>query len=396
MRQSNLALVVDLVRRRGPMSRSSLVSATGLTRSAIAGLLGELTELEVLVESEPDRDGTPGRPSPVVHVDDRHVGAIAVEVLVDEIAASIVALDGSIVTSVRRSRSRRRLSLANTVHDVAALVRRVDAQRKTARSGPVRRIVGVGVSVPGLVRRVDNTVVVAPNLGWVDADFATPLAAALDHPWPVAIGNDADLGALAEYRFGAGAGAEHMLFVSGEVGVGGGLIVGGQPLVGRSGFAGEIGHFPVNPNGRACSCGAVGCWETEIGEQAMLRRAGLPEEGGTAAVERLMAALADGDPRAMRSLDAEAHWLAVGLIGLLNVFDSELVVVGGLLGRVLPYLDDRLMHELDSRMFQHAHRAVAVLPASLGPSATTVGAAELAFADLISDPASVKRNPRSA
>jgi predicted NBD/HSP70 family sugar kinase len=396
MRQSNLALLVDLVRRRGPMSRSALVSATGLTRSAIAGLLGELTDLRLLVESAPAPDGSPGRPSPVVHVDDRHVGAIAVEVLVDEIAASIVALDGSIVTSVRRSRSRRRLSMSTTVRDVAALVHRVDAQRRTSRGGPERRIVGVGVSVPGLIRRADNSVVVAPNLGWVNADFATPLSAALGDEWPVAIGNDADLGALAEYRFGAGVGSEHLLFVSGEVGVGGGLIIGGEAMAGHSGFAGEIGHFPVNPAGRACSCGAVGCWETEVGEAAMLRRAGLPEDGGTPAVERLMGALAAADPAALASLDDEARWLAVGFTGLINVFDPDLVVVGGLLGRVLPYLDERLERDLGARLFSAARGSVPIRPAALGPAATTVGAAELAFAGLCRDPASIGPNRRSA
>jgi len=229
VRQTNLALVLDVVRRHGPMSRSALVAATGLTRSAIAGLLAELTDLRLVFEGAPERDGSPGRPSPIVHVDDRHLGALAIEILVDEIAASIVSLDGAIVTSMRRSRSRKRLSLGHTVRDVAALVGRVDDQRRSAgRSGPTRQIVGIGVSVPGLVRRTDNTILVAPNLGWVDADLASPLAALLDNGLPIHVGNDADLGAVAEYRFGAGMGAEHMLYVSGEVGVGGGVIIRGE------------------------------------------------------------------------------------------------------------------------------------------------------------------------
>lgn len=390
VRQSNLALVLDLVRRDGPMSRSAIVAATGLTRSAIAGLLGELEALRLVVEAVPSSDGSPGRPSPVARVDERHVGALAVEVFIDEIGVSIVSLDGAIVTSVRKVRSRRRLSLANTVRDVVQLVQSVDSERlRAGRGGIERTLVGVGVSVPGLVRQADNTIVVAPNLGWSEADFAGPLAAALGGNLPIHVGNDADLGARAESRFGAGVGANNLLYVSGEVGVGGGVVIDGSPLIGHSGYAGEIGHFPVNPNGRNCRCGAIGCWETEVGEQALLRRAGLPEDGGTSALERLFEMADAGERQALAALDEEARWLAIGLTGLINVFDPDRVVLGGLLGRLLPYVEERLLSELRQRRFRDVPRNIAVLGASLGASATTVGAAELAFDALTRDPAGV-------
>lgn len=397
VRRSNLALVLDLVRRHGPMSRSAIVATTGLTRSAIAGLLGELTALRLVVESPPEPDGSPGRPSPVVSVDSQHVGALAIEVMVDEIAVSIVSLDGAIVTSMRRSRPRRRLSIRHTITDVAELVERVDEQRRSAgRSGTPRHLVGIGVSVPGVIRGVDNVVMVAPNLGWVEADLAGPLAETLGNGLAIRIGNDADLGAQAESLFGAGVGSDLMLFISGEVGVGGGVVIDGVPLIGHSGFAGEVGHLPVNPDGRPCRCGATGCWETEVGEQALLRRAGLAENGGTQAVERFLALADEGDPMAIAALNEEAKWLAVGLTGLINVLDPDRVVIAGLLGRVLPYVKAQLDRELAARRFRHARREIPILAASLGTAATTVGAAELAFGALADDPARVMTAVRSA
>ena len=388
MRQSNLALVLDVLRRLGPMSRSALVAETGLTRSAIAGLVSELETLRLVVEAPPSSDGSPGRPSPIARIDDRQVGVLAIEVFVDEIAAAVVSLDGVIVSSIRRARGRRRLSLPNTVRDVAELVRRLEAQgRARGRGVDDRTLIAVGVSVPGLVRRSDNTVVVAPNLGWVESDLAGPLAEALNDGLPVVVGNDAELGALAESRFGAGVGASHLLFISGEVGVGGGFVIGGRPLAGHTGFAVEVGHVPVNPDGGPCRCGAVGCWETEIGEHALLRRAGLLETGGRRSVDELLGAAVAGDPGARQALDDEARWLAIGLTGLINVFDPDRVVLGGLLGRVLPHLRDRLDVELAERRFRHASRDVEVLEAALGEQATTVGAAELAFDALVRDPA---------
>jgi predicted NBD/HSP70 family sugar kinase len=390
LRRSNLALVLDQVRRRGASSRSELVAATGLTRSAIAGLVGELEAVGLVVETAPAPDGRPGRPSPVVRVDDGRVVALAIEIFVDEIGAAFVRLDGSIVASVRLARPRARVAAAETVADLVALVRRLGTEvREASPPGARRRIVGCGVSVPGLVRGLDGVVVAAPNLGWIDVPLAESLASALGLGVPVAVGNDADLGALAESRFGAGVGSDHMIFVSGEVGVGGGLVAAGRPVVGHLGFAGEIGHLPVNPDGRRCPCGSIGCWETEVGEAALLERAGLDPDGGRLAVEELLDRAAAGEQRAAEALAAEARWLAIGIAGLINVLDPDTVVLGGLFSRILPALRSRLDGALAERRYIAARRDVAVVGATLGPQTVTVGAAELAFGPLLDDPVGV-------
>jgi predicted NBD/HSP70 family sugar kinase len=390
LRRSNLALVLDRLRRHGSSSRSELVAATGLTRSAIAGLVGELEAIGLVVETPPARDGRPGRPSPVVQVEGSGVVALAIEIFVDEIGAAYVTLDGSVVSSIRQPRPRHRVAIAETVADVAGLVQQLETASGDVSSGPVRhRLIGCGVSVPGLVRDVDGFVVAAPNLGWIDVSLAESLASALDLGVPIHVGNDADLGALAESRFGAGVGSDHMIFVSGEVGVGGGLVAAGRPIVGRLGFAGEIGHLPVNPDGRRCRCGSIGCWETEVGEAALLERAGLDPDGGRAAVEELLGRAASGDPGAAEALAVEARWLAIGIAGLVNVLDPDTVVLGGLFSRILPALRTRLDDELAERRYVAARRDVAVVGATLGAQAVTVGAAELAFGRLLEDPAGV-------
>jgi predicted NBD/HSP70 family sugar kinase len=389
VRRANLALVLDQLRRRGPCSRSQLVAATGLTRSAIAGLVGELQTLGLVVERPPTPDGRPGRPSPVVQVDDRRVAALAIEIFVDEIGAAIVALDGDIVSSVRVARPRTRVAVTETLADVVLLVERLRAQAATLPQSRDRQVIGCGVSIPGLVRGDDGVVVAAPNLGWSDVPLADLLASALRPGVPIHVGNDADLGALAESRFGAGVGSDHMIFVSGEVGVGGGLVAAGQRVAGQLGFAGEIGHLTVNPDGRRCRCGSIGCWETEVGESALLERAGLDPDGGRTAVEELLVRAAAGDRRATGALVSEARWLAIGIAGLVNVLDPDTVVLGGLFARVLPAIREQLDLELAERRYLAARRDVAVVGAALGPRSVTVGAAELAFGPLLDDPAGV-------
>jgi predicted NBD/HSP70 family sugar kinase len=386
LRRSNLALVIDQLRRRGPCSRSQLVTATGLTRSAIAGLVGELEHLGLVIEERSTSDGRPGRPSPLVRIDGRSIGALAIEIFVDEVGASIVALDGTVVSSVRLARARDRVTVDSTIADIATLL---DQLGERADRDDERRLVGCGVSVPGLVRALDGVVVVAPNLGWFDVALADAIASVLDGDLPISVGNDADLGALAESRFGAGVGADQMVFVSGEVGVGGGLVAAGLPIVGTHGFAGEIGHMSVNPDGQRCRCGSVGCWETEVGESALLSRAGLDPDGGRVAVDDLLERAAVAEPSVVAALAVQARWLAIGIAGLVNVLDPDTVVLGGLFARILPSIRATLDDELELRRYRAARRDVAVVGAALGARAVTVGAAELAFGALLGDPARV-------
>ena len=384
VRQANLAVVLDHLRRRGPSSRSALVAATGLTRSAIGGLVGELVELGLAAEDAGLSDGSPGRPSPVVRVDRRHFGVLAAEIGVDELTVAVVALDGSIERMRRIARSRDRRARPAVVADVAGLVAELGCGERVVDG---RRLLGVGVAIPALVRD-DGRVAVAPNLGWKDVDLATEVAEAVGLDLPVVVGNDADLGALSEFTFGVR--ADHMVYVSGEVGVGGSVISDGVRVTGRSGFAGEVGHVLVNPAGAPCSCGAIGCWETEVGERALLRRAGLDVDGGVPAVDELLDRADAGDPAALAALEEEGRWLGVGIAGLINAFDPDVVVLGALLGRVLPRVRGSLEDELAARRIHGLERSVPVVGATAGRDASVLGAAELALAAVLADPAAVQ------
>jgi predicted NBD/HSP70 family sugar kinase len=386
VRQANLAALLDSLRRHGPQSRSALGAATGLTRSAISGLVGELVERGLATQDAALSDGRPGRPSPQVRIDDRHYATLAIEAGVDDLSAAIVALDGTVVRSHRIARPRDRVPVSETLTDVADLVRRLGCAGTDVDG---RRLVGVGVAVPGVIRAPGGVVVSAPNLGWTEVDLAPALRSRLRLDLPVSVGNDADLGALAESRFGAGRGATTMVYVAGEVGVGGGLVVEGRRIDGHRGFAGEVGHMPVDPDGAPCSCGSFGCFETVVGERALLERAGLDPDGGSRQVARLLAAAEAGDAAAIASLALEGRWLGIGLTTLINAFDPEIVVLGALLGRVLPFAREALDDELERRRFRRIERSVPVVAAALGIESTLVGAGELAFASLLDDPASV-------
>jgi predicted NBD/HSP70 family sugar kinase len=294
----------------------------------------------------------------------------------------VVGLGGTVLELARIDRPSGHTSVAAISADLAELAETLRARRPADEP-----LLGVGVAVVGVVRRSDGFVSMAPNLGWRDVPLGEWLARALDLPVPIAVANDADLGVLVEHRRGAAIGSDNVLFISGEYGVGGGLIIDGLPLTGVAGYAGEVGHMPINPNGTACRCGSIGCWETEVGEAALLRLAGRPTGGGGAEVDAVLREADAGSPAALSALDHVGRWLGIGLAGLVNIFDPELIVLGGTFGRIHSFIAEVLEAELDRRALSGPRRLVRIVPAILGADAPLLGAAELAFEPLLADPA---------
>jgi predicted NBD/HSP70 family sugar kinase len=392
VRRSNLSAIVRALHLSGPVSRSELVRHTGLTRSAIRGLIVELVTGGLLTETRNEPAGAPGRPSSLVHPDPDGASVVALEVNVDSLAAAHVGFGGTVRELVRVDRPRAHVTVDEIVADLAELARPI-----VSSASQNDALVGIGVAVAGVVRRSDGLVRLAPNLGWTDVPLGDRLAAAIGSDAPISIANEADLGGLAEHRRGAAVGEADVVYVAGEVGVGGSVTVDGRPLIGAAGYAGEIGHMIVNPAGAECACGSVGCWETEIGERAMLVRAGRPATGGREAVDELIAAAFAGEPQAAASVASVGEWLGIGVASLVNVFNPTLVVLGGVLGRIHPLVAPSLASALDRRTLLAARQLVRVVPGALGVNAPIIGAAELAFEPMLADPTwrrGVSREPR--
>ncbi|MDP8905156.1 MAG: ROK family protein [Chloroflexota bacterium] len=382
VRRANLSAIAQELHIAGPLSRSELGLRTGLTRSTIRALTGEFAAAGLVTEADTVPRGTPGRPSSLVAPYSSSVVAVGLEIAVDSLAAAVVGFGGEVVERVRVDRPRGAASVDDTVFALARLAGSIGAHPAQHRA-----IAGIGVAVVGVVRRSDGFVSMAPNLGWRDEPLGERLGVALGSAVPIVVANEADLGALAEVRRGAARGHRHVVFISGEVGVGGGLIVEGRPLIGVAGYGGEIGHLPVNPLGKRCQCGSIGCWETEVGEDALLVRAGRPAAGGREAVQSVLRDADAGEPAALVALNEVGLWLGRGIGAIVNVLNPELFVVGGLLGRVLPRVRRVVDAELARVALAASLSVVRVVPAELHEDAPVLGAAELAFESFLNDPA---------
>lgn len=384
MRRQNLGALLRRVHVAGSVSRAALTKDLGLTRTTVGVLVGELLRRGLLIEEPGEAPGTPGRPSLVVRArPDRYV-ALAAEIAVDSMTVATVGVGGQVLDQVRVTRTRRRVAPRRIIDDLAALLL---AQAEKAGDA---LIVGCGVAFYGIVRRADGFVHLAPNLHWRDVSFTAELSEALGARFPVVVGNDADLGGLAEYIRGAGHGASTLLYISSEVGVGGGLVVNGRPFGGAGGYAGEIGHVVVNPGGIACRCGSRGCWETEVGELALLRHAGRSTAGNRRrTLAAVLSTAATGEPTSRNAVEEVGRWFGLGLAGLLNILNPDRVVVGGLLAEIYPLVEDIVHETLRTRALAATRDMAQVLPSALRGDAALLGAAELALMPLLDDPAGV-------
>lgn len=354
---------------------------TGLNRSTIADLLAELTDLELVEHGPQTVPAGPGRPSPVAQARSEGATVLAVELAVDSIAVATVGLGGHVYNRIRVARPRGRFSPEATVQDVAKLGEPLLAALPSASS-----VAGVGAAVVGITRRSDGFVHLAPNLGWRGVPLASMLATELGiGAGAVFAANEADLGALAEHRRGVHAGIRNLIYVSGEVGIGAGIIVDGKPLLGSAGYAGEAGHTLVDPAGHACRCGAVGCWEAEAGEEALLRAAGVDD--GTGQLDRVAERAAAGDPVVLRAVAEVGRWLGLGIGNLINLFNPEVVVLGGLYQRLFGFLEASVVDGARLRTLDAPGEMAAIAASALGPDAPLIGAAELVLSRVIADPA---------
>jgi predicted NBD/HSP70 family sugar kinase len=387
MRRANLALVLGTVARLGDTSRAQLADATGLTRAAAGSLVSELIEAGLVREHGVSLEGRVGRPSTVVSMNDRGPAGLGLEIGVEHLGACVIDLRGDVRTRIRVPAPNRGRDPKKVVEQLALVAAQALADAKERALEPV----GVAVAVPGLVGTSGDAVVHAPNLGWHDVNLAQQLRALLPEPLhalPVEVENEANLGALAELLRGDV--GSNFVHVSAEAGIGAALVVDGMLLRGRRGFAGELGHMPVYPDGLPCPCGSHGCLEQYAGEEAVLASCGLQDEAGDR-VALLTEHASAGRKPVRQALDAAGRALGIALAGAVNLVDPETVVLGGAYADLADWLTPGMQTELGTRVKIRPWQPTGLVVSALRREGPVIGAATAVVQRVINDPAAIRQ-----
>ncbi|TDD12520.1 ROK family transcriptional regulator [Nonomuraea deserti] len=368
VRATNLAVVLRFVREHAPCSRADIAASTGLNKATVSSLIADLIDRRLVRETGLTENRV-GRPATMLVLDGSPYAAIGVEINVDHVSAVATGLAGERLLTWRRAFSGGD-SVNQGIASVGAIIRRVVSRMAKEE----RQVLGLAVAVPGLVD-VQGTARIAPNLGWRDADIGGDLAKALRDPgFPIQVDNDANLAALAEQRFGAHAGASDLVYLTGEIGVGAGIILDGRLRRGRLGYSGEIGHVQLDPDGPPCHCGRRGCLEVMAGVGAVLRKDLSPAEVQMEIEEAVRLARA-GDPGTLATLDAVGRSLGRGVSILANLLNPEVVVLGGYYVPLAPWLLPAVHDELSDRVIAAEGGGCQVVASTLGHDAAALGGA---------------------
>jgi predicted NBD/HSP70 family sugar kinase len=395
IRRNNLELVLRHLSAVGADSRAGIAARAGLTRATVSRLVAELIDLGLVLESGQDRDGRAGRPGTVLELGGG-VLAIGMEVNVDYLSVLVIDLAGREVLRDRQvfdAAVGPDACLAGLAH----LYRRTRRRLAARRGQPAPLVAGVTVAVPGLVDVAAGVVTEAPNLRWRDFAVAEPLARMLRlgrvggvGGWaPIHVGNDANLAALAEYHSGEWAGTPNLVYITGEVGIGGGIIVGGQPLLGTRGYGGEVGHMNVMPDGPLCGCGRRGCWEACIGLNALLQSARQRPRGDVPPerkIEPIVGRARAGDERTLAVLRELGRWIGVGAANLSNLFDPQVLILGGYFAHLGEWILPAAQEALEAGTLARTGEHLLLTTSTLGFTAAAQGGALHAIERVMSDP----------
>jgi predicted NBD/HSP70 family sugar kinase len=373
-RERNALRVLDYLFREGPARRVDVVRATALSRATVSKLIGELQAQGLVIEQRSALAvaGRSGRP-PTMLTLNPEIGAFGgVDFGHSSVRVAIADVTGTLLAEDRLD-----LDVDNAAElAITAAVERLPAL--VAQAGlPRKRLLGVGAAISAPVRSGGASVVAAGILpGWSAVSPQRELARRLGIP--VHVGNDANLGALAEVRTGAAAGASDVVYLMLSSGVGGGLVLGGSLFTGHSGMTGELGHVQVDPEGALCRCGNRGCLETVAGAQALLARLRPQLRKEVGLVEAVAGAQA-GDARCLNAFRDAG--LAAGRVigGVCNLVNPELVIVGGDLIVAGELLVDAVREGLEQTSIPALRADVAVVAATLGDRAELLGAIGLAI-----------------
>ena len=410
VRERNLAIVLNYLWEAGqPVSRAHLVQVSGLNKSTVGSILAQLQSWG-LVKDSGMSEPRPGRPGTLIDMNPEAGRLIGAEIGVGFVSAVVTDLKAGVLWR-HKIETFEDGEMPATLQDQARVLKQTEdlvheaIQQATAGE---TRLFGIGLGVPGLVDHATGTLLFAPNLKWSNVPLRDMWQKCFGVP--VVVENEANAAALGEWMLGVGRQVDNFVYLSAGVGLGGGLMINGKLYGGRGGFAGEVGHMTLDPDGPPCNCGSRGCWEVLIGPTAIVQRVRQAVVEGRATnllalcggdpeairMEHVLQAAEHGEPAVLNTLDEVGRYLGIGIANLINTFNPSLVVLGGVLSLAGPYILPRAQQEVNTRALAVARKGVEITLSAFKFDACVMGGAALILHEILNNPALWQPKPPPA
>jgi predicted NBD/HSP70 family sugar kinase len=376
LRELNRRRVIDTLRELGVASRAEIARRTRLSRTTVSGLVAEMRD-QGLVVDRPEADGDQqgaGRPPTLIGLAAPAGAALGIDFGKRHLAVAIADLSHTVLAEDRREMEEG-YDYAHGMDAATLVVDELLAQAGLRRG----QLIGVGLGLPGPINLPSGQVGSSAILpGWVGLRVAEEMGARLQ--LPVQVDNDANLGALAELFWGAGRGAEDLIYLKVATGIGSGLVIRGRLFHGAGGTAGEIGHLTIDESGPICRCGNRGCLETFAAGDALveLLRSSLGHE---LTAEEIVERAKDGDVGCRRAIGDAGRHIGSAVASVCNILNPARVVVGGSVGQAGDLLLTEMREAVRRRAVLSAAEDVEIVSGVLGERAEVLGAVALILGD---------------
>ena len=392
VRKVNRSLILGKLRKDNSYSRSKLAQETGLNASTVSSIVNDLISENLVRETEFLQPEI-GRPGRLLELNPRGGCALGAEINVDYLLVIATDFTANILW-------RKRVPITPGQGQVDTL-NKLEAIIQEGLEAPevsdLARL-GIGVGVPGLVDYHDGRLRIAPNLKWQDVPVLEILKKRFK--LPLFVENEANAAALGEYYFGAAQGVENFIFLSAGYGLGGGIVLDGKLFRGSYGYASEVGHITFDAGGELCGCGKRGCWETFVGPRVVERRvrrilrsgavSSLREKAGgkleLITFEMVLEAASEGDEVALSALHETGRYLGIGTANLINIFNPEMVVLGGALNLASPYILPVVEETVRANCLAPNQENVSIVPSAHQADASVMGAVALVLDEILREP----------
>jgi len=389
VRKINKSIVMNTLRLHAPISRARVATLTGLNRGTVSNIVNVLIDDGLVSENEQEESKV-GRPGISLGLRPDGGAVVGLEIGVDFVT---IVLTNFVAETLWETRIEISPSQSQTgiIGQAEQLVEHALSIAREQRLRPL----GIGIGLPGLINLDRGELIIAPNLNWKNL----PLRVMWNQRFrlTVYIENEANLAALGEYYFGVASGVDNFIYLSSGIGLGGGIMINGSLFRGGHGYAGEIGHIQRDPQGEKCGCGRIGCWETQVGPRAVLRRVkkelqihsdpflldACQGDFNNLTFDMVVKFALEGNSICNLAIKDVATYLGEGIADLVNVFNPELVVIGGafILGKDI--LQPIIEKTIFSGALQPSADGLRIAFSERGDNACALGAVAIVLDDIL-------------
>ncbi len=390
VRKLNTRTVSECLRLYSPLSRAELAKRTGLYRSTISSIISELIDRGFVRETEIQSDLRVGRPGMLLEFNPQGGCAIGVDIGVDYISVILVDYTAKVLW-----RNRQPTVVDGPQFEIVARAEEMISDALEISKNLSIPPMGIGVGLPGLVDTIQGKLIIAPNLHWNDL----PVKRMWEQKFhlPVFAENESNNGAMGEFYYGAAHGKQDFIYLGTGIGLGGGIVINGKLFKGSKGFAGEFGHTLLYKGGEPCGCGNTGCLETYVGPRYILRKIKQMLENGQQSeisdlvhgdlsklnMEVVYEAAQMKDRIALETLNEIGVHLGRGVSNLINSFNPELIVMGGALSPISPWLIPIMQESIQRNVLPPLLDNLNIVPSQLGQDSNVMGAVALVLDNVL-------------